>query len=111
MSDEMLTTREVAERLGVTERSVTRYVQKGKLPLRLFGNQLAFHADDVAAFKPGRCYVDWDARLTEVARLHEVAKRNGTSARREIAEAFDIPIGSGTVDRWLALARERGYIT
>lgn len=45
----LLSAKDVAERLGVTERSVRRWAQEGQLPhLKLAGTVLRFDADAVA---------------------------------------------------------------
>jgi len=40
----------VAGLLGVSERSITRLVKRGKLPAYRIGSQLRFDPDEVAAF-------------------------------------------------------------
>lgn len=48
--DELLTVREVAERLKLTEKSVRRYISEGKLPAVKLGRVLRVREADLETF-------------------------------------------------------------
>ena len=57
MADDLLTTREVAERLGVTQSRVRALIQNGRLPSQQFGRDHLIKESDVKLVedrKPGR---------------------------------------------------------
>jgi excisionase family DNA binding protein len=57
MADDMLTTKVVAERLGVTQARVRALIQSGRLPSQQFGRDHLIKESDlklVADRKPGR---------------------------------------------------------
>jgi excisionase family DNA binding protein len=57
MNQPIITTKEAAERLGVTQRRINALIESGKLPAKLFGNSWMINEEDlalVAERKPGR---------------------------------------------------------
>jgi excisionase family DNA binding protein len=51
MQTQLLTAKEVAERLNVSHAQVTRYVKSGQLPATRFGNAIVIRAADLRNFK------------------------------------------------------------
>ena len=63
MTGPLLTTREVAELLGVSSESVLRWVRRGDLPaIRLPGGAIRFRPDDIEAWLADRTVGSPDAR-------------------------------------------------
>jgi len=61
MSDRLLTTREVAEYLGLSPETVLRRHRRGELPaIRLGSNVLRFRAREIEAWLASRCSVAVD---------------------------------------------------
>ena len=59
MTGRLLTTRDVAELLGVSSESVLRWVRAGTLPgIRLPGGALRFRPDEVEQWLAGRATLD-----------------------------------------------------
>ena len=52
MTENLLTTEEVAERLGVTSRQVRRLIEAGSLPAVRLGRDLFVKPEDLANYKP-----------------------------------------------------------
>lgn len=51
MNDELLTTLEAAERIGVSRARVLQLIAEGQLPARRLGSQWVVRAQDVDAFE------------------------------------------------------------
>jgi excisionase family DNA binding protein len=74
MSARLLTTREVADTLGVSPETVLRYVRRGELPaVRLPGGALRFREAEL------------DAWLEQRATSQEVASRNAVTSTETLA--------------------------
>lgn len=52
MDEKLLTTDDVAKKLGVTTRQVRRLIEVGRLPAVRLGRDLFVKPEDLAAFKP-----------------------------------------------------------
>jgi len=107
-----ITTREAAQRLGVSQRHVARYVKRGKLKARkTAGGMLLIKVSDLGNVSPGRAPTDpliTDEFLREIVKLYRAAVAGGTSPRAAIAERYDRNLR--TADRWIAAARERNLL-
>lgn len=106
-----MTTYEAAEKLGVTQRTIGRYITRGMLPARKASARLYLvESDDVAKITPGRAPTDpllTDDFLEEVADIYNNVDEDA-SPRQHIARHYSRSLG--TADRWIAAARERGLL-
>jgi acetyl-CoA/propionyl-CoA carboxylase, biotin carboxylase, biotin carboxyl carrier protein len=85
MTDEVLTPREVAERLGVTVRTVQRWVTGGRLPATRVGGRMRVTRASLAAFLDSGIDAQHSAprlRSLMIANRGEIAMRIAASARR-----------------------------
>ena len=83
MPDKLLTVAETAHRLGVNEAEVHRLVHSGALKaLRLGGELLRFHPDDLAAYQAR-------AKGRLVATRHNTADLTEVSRPSRVAAAWD----------------------
>lgn len=111
-----VTTREAAARLGVSPRTVTRYVRTGLLSARRVsatGRSGVFliPVAQLDGFDPdanGRPPRLSDELLTEVSRMWVSAFEAGDSPRQHIAEEYGRSVN--TIDGWIAAARRRGFL-
>lgn len=111
-----LTTREAAERLGVSQRTITRHIQSGTLPARrvsatgqsgIFLVSLA----ELEAFRKGKNRQKprlTDEHLREVAQYYTSAESAGDSPRQALAGKYGKSVN--TIDGWLVAARRRGIL-
>ncbi|HET6380308.1 MAG TPA: biotin carboxylase N-terminal domain-containing protein [candidate division Zixibacteria bacterium] len=86
MGDEHLTPRQVADRLGVTVRTVQRWVAQGRLPARRVGGRVRIPRDGLAGLAPAQAtdHGPWPARPIHtllIANRGEIAARVGRTAR------------------------------
>ena len=84
MSDEELTPREVAASLGVSVRTVQRWVAGGRLPARHVGGRVRVSRSSLLAFDPGRAAAEpvRPIRTLLIANRGEIAVRVARTARR-----------------------------
>lgn len=111
--DTEITTREAAERLGVSQRNVVRYISRGSLPARRVWENGPYLVKvvDVDAITPGRSPVApllTEEFLKGVARDYYDAKLHGESPRQALANTSGRSLS--TIDYWLAKAREQGFL-
>jgi excisionase family DNA binding protein len=108
-----ITTFEAAERLGVSMRTVVRYISRGSLAARQLYRQGPYMVKvaDLEKITPGRSPRDpllTDGFLRQIGKEYVAAELAGESPRRVIAAKHDRSLG--TADRWIIAAKKHGFI-
>lgn len=108
-----ITTAEAAAKLGVSQRTIIRYIVTGKVRGHRYGDRGAWLVEsrDLGRIEAGRSPHDpllTPEFLDEVGRKAGEHLREGRSPRRELAAEYGR--APGTVDRWIAAAREHGSL-
>lgn len=111
-----LTTREAAERAGVSQRTITRHIRAGTLPARRVSStgSSGIFLVSVAALEAFRQGANRqkprlsDEHLREVATVYARALEAGDSPRQALAAKYGKSIN--TIDGWKVAARRRGFL-